>query len=36
MDGTHGPVANFAVGFSGALGTILCTATLLLTDISLM
>jgi len=36
MDGTHGPVAGFAVGFSGPLGTALCTATLLLTDSSLM
>jgi len=36
MDVTHGPVAGFAVGFFGPLGSILYTATLLLTDISLM
>ena len=36
MDVTHGRVAGLSVGFSGPLGTILCTATLLLIDISLM
>jgi len=33
MDVTHGPVAGFAVGFSGPLYTILCTDTMQLTDI---